>query len=1228
MRALLRAIASVLRSWLSSVRGEPAARRLDGPRPQGGVSRDAGSGVGDAGTQASAEPPAVENVGRAAPPEKRADLLCDNGARENPEELHAATVPDTETIVESDGQAAGERGKEHDGVSGMPQVELGAALHQVPSCALEAGPEDAGEAATRPGVTDARETPSAPAAGRDEHGLLGAAAAGEEGPKPPNGQAGELAVSEAESEPDNPASPVFHAGEALHDGDERGRESDAPVDLAAGGAGEDCPVTADEETRPCPRCGTTCPRDEVEQVFGHRTMRWSAAGRETTAVRRQSYCRQCRAEHAAEMREGEPAGSSEAPAGDDAAGKADGEESQIAEDVKPRAPAEPFRRADEGQEEAEDQVVDGDGTQLVDAPATVGTDDRAAEALDQLVEPPGDAGEASGSGTGGRPAGAEGGPGAEPALGQENEQEARNAIEARAPVEHPAEEPEGYQPPDHVRQLPEEFEKEEIASTGNDAERGVDPQVGSDAPGAPKAGVERASAAPERNLEDETDTAQAIEPASREVIEEERVPLGDGGPRSPEAGGPTTPPADADGHVAPRLTRGPDEGQEEVEDQVAGGDGTRFVDSDTTVEAEDGAAEAHDQLTEPPGEAGEASDSSTRGRPAGEEGGPGAEADLGREDEQEARNAAEAGASVERPAEDREGGQPADHFGQLPEEVENEEIAGTSSDAGSPDTPEAPKSGDEEGSNAPQPDPEDETDTAHASYPALGEVVEEEQVPVGGGGPSSPEAGGLSATPEADADGHIALGTTRERQRRRAPQYRAPAGGPPPRRQSSKRRPRTESGDPSPTRGRPAAIEVRVIFQRGGYCSVSLLPKRLPGLPEELTVSGTAGDVELQALQDEWYQDVAPDTLPDLLLAGFAWKHVDTGQEWLLSGREVFVLAHGTTHRGFVSCPRLTLGRDHVVLCTAMQLRDVEVALRAAGCAGWTELGEDDGAPSGWRVLRGVVPQNPVPQSSDSDILNVLRPLPEIEIALEGGIRLAYNSWLLGYPPSIRIYGDPEHVESVLIDGQAAIESERRGFTTQGWDAEGEHQIWCSSSNKSYSLVRCEASWSYWPAYSFALRGAGGEGSRAPEFEFCGPVVRPVANSEQVALRQPVQVPPANRVLLGAGPGEVFVVRQRPDIRGARCLGLPPFDPVWALPLQPLTCDKRTNRILLVGEPTPRCGEVSQRSEKGCRDLERWCRLVLDASRKGLAVEPAAPATHSLWLEYKQLARNLWRRLR
>ena len=479
---------------------------------------------------------------------------------------------------------------------------------------------------------------------------------------------------------------------------------------------------------------------------------------------------------------------------------------------------------------------------------------------------------------------------------------------------------------------------------------------------------------------------------------------------------------------------------------------------------------------------------------------------------------------------------------------------------------------------------------------------------------ASPKPAGLMSAP-----------TAPRRERRRTPQYRAPVGGPPLRQRSSQSQARPHHAGSSPGPGGPATIDVRVIFQHGGYCMISLLPQRLIGLPERIVVSSAGGDVELLALQDQWYQDVVPDNLPELLREGLVWEDSDTGQEWRLSGREVFVLAPGTTHRGFVSCPRLSLGRNHVVLCTAKVLAPVEDALRAAECDSWSRLGEDDGAPSGWRVLREVVPRKSVPLSNNADILNILRPLPEIEVALEGGIRLAYNTWLLGYPPAIHVYGYHEHTETVLIDGQEAAVSERHGYTAPGWDVEGDHQVWCSNTNRSYSLVRCETNWTYWPAYSFAVSSSGGDDH---EFEVCGPLVSTGAMGGRSNQRQVVQVPATNPVLLGACPGEVFFARPRLDLRGAQCLGLPRFDPVWAIPPDTLLCDKRTNRILLVGESAAAGSSTNREPSSGRRDLKRWCLLILDANRKGLSVEPASPATDDLWREYKQVARRLWRRLR
>ena len=458
---------------------------------------------------------------------------------------------------------------------------------------------------------------------------------------------------------------------------------------------------------------------------------------------------------------------------------------------------------------------------------------------------------------------------------------------------------------------------------------------------------------------------------------------------------------------------------------------------------------------------------------------------------------------------------------------------------------------------------------------------------------------------------------------RPAPEYRPPAGGPPsPRQHSPPRNHSDNQGEPS-VLVQPARVEVRILFQRGGYCTVSLLASRPSGFPEQLTVSSGAGEVELLELQEDWYVAEIAGGPADLLRNGLRWTDRETGQEWVLSRREVFVLAHGTEHRGFVSCPRLVVGREHVVLCVAAQLAAVEEELREAGCSGWTQLGEDDGAPAGWIVLRAVRPQRPVPPGNDSHILNVLRPLPDIEVALEGGIRLAHNQWLLGYPPEIHIYGDPAHTGEVLIDDEEAARSAAGGYEVHGWDSEGDHRIWCGNTSKSYSLIRGKSSWERWHAHSFSLPDTKGNREK---LALCGPVVWSGTIESHPDQRRAIPVPPSNPVLLGSRPGEMHFAYQRPDVRGAPCLGSPPFNPVWALPAQPLHGDKRRDRILLVGEllaPHDDAGGQQRAGSGG--DVERWYQMILNAGRKGLAVEPESWATGQLWRSYKQFARRLRR---
>jgi hypothetical protein len=359
------------------------------------------------------------------------------------------------------------------------------------------------------------------------------------------------------------------------------------------------------------------------------------------------------------------------------------------------------------------------------------------------------------------------------------------------------------------------------------------------------------------------------------------------------------------------------------------------------------------------------------------------------------------------------------------------------------------------------------------------------------------------------------------------------------------------------------------------------------------------------------------------------WRDESTDQEWLLSGRDIFVLASGTAHRGLVSCPRLMLGREHAVLCTTSRLAAVEAVLQQAGCNGWTQLDENDGALRGWLVLRNVLPHRPVPWTDSADILNVLKPLPEVEIALEGGICLGYTSWLTEHPPAIRVYGDPDDTRAVRIDGQDATASDDGRYTVPGWDSTGAHQVWCNGATRTYSLLRREPPSQAWAAFSLPTPGGRGSGRIA----ICGPLVRaftdPEVDGEDAATSEIIQVPPTNPVLLGSLPGQLFVAHSRSDVRGAQCIASSPFAPVWALPAQPLRCDKRENRVRLIGEPlAPGDGSGALNAPALRSSVEQWCSAIRDAGRKGLAVEPATPAVADLWRCYKRYARDLWRRRR
>jgi hypothetical protein len=304
---------------------------------------------------------------------------------------------------------------------------------------------------------------------------------------------------------------------------------------------------------------------------------------------------------------------------------------------------------------------------------------------------------------------------------------------------------------------------------------------------------------------------------------------------------------------------------------------------------------------------------------------------------------------------------------------------------------------------------------------------------------------------------------------------------------------------------RSCPIEVRLRNRAGGAFTLSLLPRRRNGMPEEVEVFG-AGEspLTLSALHEAWYQDVIPADLGSALRKGVAWyaDRPECRLQWMLSGRDLYVLGPRDELSGYVSTPRLVLGDKHAVLCT-VELREQVLAL-VQECCGTTpaSIDPEDGLPAGWIGFRGVCPIRSIPLSPSPEILDALRPALDVQIHLRGGIRLQYSQWLIGFPPAIRLVGAAADAQpAVSIDHDAAVQAPDGTFTAPGWDQPGEHLVACEALTRSYSLIAPPDSWEAWSAHC-----------QSGNLNICGAAVGMISPA---AVRPSVVVPAANPLLLG-----------------------------------------------------------------------------------------------------------------
>lgn len=424
-------------------------------------------------------------------------------------------------------------------------------------------------------------------------------------------------------------------------------------------------------------------------------------------------------------------------------------------------------------------------------------------------------------------------------------------------------------------------------------------------------------------------------------------------------------------------------------------------------------------------------------------------------------------------------------------------------------------------------------------------------------------------------------------------------------------------GEPQKARlaEREQMLELRLQANpdRHDFCMFRVLAQRPESSPPETEARWGDRTVTFIESSDDWYEVIVESNLAAWLADGVVLAEKRRGGarlRWELSShREIHVLAGQEGFAGFVSTTRLCIGRKHLVLCRASRASEVAEVLADSGCGLLSARQEEFGSPPGWVFFWPVIPQHALAPVSGDDILNLLRPQPDVELLLEGGLRLQDSTWLAGYPPQVRLSGVLPTESEVYIDGQPAQITEDGSFVIPGCDQPGDHVVWCVGKSRKYSISKPEGAWEIWEPYTFR-RGS-----------ICGVSASPFNTS-----LPPVTVPATNPVLLGAEPGQVFLC---PAGVGREWTGFVPFQVVWALPADPLHCDRTTSRVMLVTPLSPlRSPVATTRRSTAASARWRWCQTIRDCRKKGLTVSPSDPQTEALWAAYAAQARAIWKRLK
>jgi hypothetical protein len=253
-----------------------------------------------------------------------------------------------------------------------------------------------------------------------------------------------------------------------------------------------------------------------------------------------------------------------------------------------------------------------------------------------------------------------------------------------------------------------------------------------------------------------------------------------------------------------------------------------------------------------------------------------------------------------------------------------------------------------------------------------------------------------------------------------------------------------------------ARIEVQLNVRRGGRrFEYQLYPRAPEGFPDGEYRNAAVG-VSLERVPGtSWFGPLPTTLAKEVFGTGLSLRN---GRYTLhMAGSRVVPFEKNDELGGWVSCPRVVPGQEHMVLCHSTLARRVEERLRRTAQPGWAPAPGTSGLPPSWVCFRRVYVGSQTSAEVEDGELDCLVPHWRAGISFTGGLKIAGATWLLGGEPVVTVTASEGRPAPVLLDGESAGSSAGGSLVLDLAElglAAGEHEIAAGEQRRSFYLVR------------------------------------------------------------------------------------------------------------------------------------------------------------------------------